>query len=619
MKRIALLAIVVCLGQFDDGSLMAAVTLTTLHVFRDNDGNAPQAALVLGANGNFYGTTAAGGTGTNCIGGCGTVFEITPGGMFTSLHSFTNYDGSDPRAGLVQASDGNLYGTTAGGGMFGPGGLGTVFRITPGGVVTTIHSFGLGNDGISPESDLIEADDGYLYGTTASGGATGSGTVFRISTNGVFTQLNGVNQPAAGVIQASDGNFYGTTQAGGTNSNCSSGCGSVFRITPAGVVTTLHSFDGSDGKEPLDRLVQGSDGNLYGTTSGGLASLNCSSGCGTVFQITTNGVFTPLHAFTGPDGRQPRGGLVEGSDGNFYGTTFYGGAFGVGTVFQMTTNGVVTRLLSFNPSSNAGNPAAGLVKGSDGNLYGTTQAGGGANGLGTVFKLTLQTNASTVSCVVSPASATNMVGTAHTVVATVTSDGVARSGALVDFRVTAGPNLGRSAIATTSASGQGSFTYTGGTTSGTDTIRAISLGATGTATKVWIAPDSVGDGIPDWWRAQYFGGNGTSTNNQSCAACDADGTGQNNLFKYVAGLNPTNSASVFVFSIQDANGQKNLTYGPIAAGRTYAPQFRTNLVSGNWGALTGFGGPTTNNNQVTITDLNATQTTRFYRIGISIP
>ena len=150
--------------------------------------------------------------------------------------------------------------------------------------------------------------------------------------------------------------------------------------------------------------------------------------------------------------------------------------------------------------------------------------------------------------------------------------------------------------------------------------RKILKSATGTATKVWIAPDSVGDGIPDWWRAQYFGGNGTTTNSQSCASCDADGTGQNNLFKYFAGLNPTNAASVFTLGAQNVNGQQlNLIYGPIAAGRTYTPQFRTNLLSGAWAALTGFGGPATNNNQITITDPGATQTSKFYRIGISLP
>ena len=615
--------VIFCLGLLTDGSLMAAVTLTTLHIFNGTNGNAPMAPLVQGTNGNFYGTTEFGGTGTNCSGGCGTVFEVSASGSFTSLHSFTNYDGSAPRGGLVQASDGNLYGTTAAGGFFGPGGLGTVYRITTSGVLTMIYSFDIGGGGIDPEGELIEGSDGNLYGTTSSGGP-GVGSAFRITTNGVMTVLHGLNQPAAGLLQASDGNFYGTTQFGGTNTNCMYGCGSVFKITPNGVMTTLHSFDGSDGKEPLAGLVEGSDGNLYGTTSGGpFAALNCSGGCGTVFMITTNGDFTNLHAFVGTDGRLPRGGLVQGSDGNFYGTASYGGASGVGTVFQITTNGTLTRLVSFGATTGA-YPSAGLVQGSDGDFYGTTQTGGGTNnGLGTVYKFTLQTNASaTFSCVLAPARATNMVGAVYTVIATVTSNGVARSGALVVFNVTAGPNVGQGGTATTSASGQASFSYTGNTAPGIDTLRASSLGAIDTATNVWIAPDSVGDGIADWWRVQYFGGNGTTTNSQSCATCDADGTGQNNLFKYVAGLNPTNPASVFVLSVQNVNGQptrRSLIYSPIAAGRTYAPQFRTNPTSGTWAALTGFSGPTINGNQATLTDRSASQTTKFYRIGISLP
>jgi len=160
-------------------------------------------------------------------------------------------------------------------------------------------------------------------------------------------------------------------------------------------------------------------------------------------------------------------------------------------------------------------PVAPLILGPDGAFYGTTQVGGGVNGMGTVFKLTVQTTTATnISCVLSPASATNAVGTVHTV----TSNGVPRSSVLVSFSVTAGPNLGQNGSATTSASGQASFSYTGGTTPGTDTIRAASLGATGTATKVWVAPDSVGDGIPDWWRAQYFGRQ--RHNNQRSILCD---------------------------------------------------------------------------------------------------
>jgi uncharacterized repeat protein (TIGR03803 family) len=153
MKRIVLLAAVVCPGLFAAGGLMAAATLTTLHIFNGTDGNAPVAGLALGTNGNFYGTAEFGGATNGCIDGCGTVFEITPDGAFTLLHSFTNGDGSTPRAGLVQASDGNLYGTTAFGGLF--AGQGTVFRITPSGVLTNLHTF-RNTQGSDVEGTLID-------------------------------------------------------------------------------------------------------------------------------------------------------------------------------------------------------------------------------------------------------------------------------------------------------------------------------------------------------------------------------------------------------------------------------------------------------------------------------
>jgi uncharacterized repeat protein (TIGR03803 family) len=443
------------------------------------------------------------------------------------------------------------------------------------------------------------------------------GTVYRITTNGDLLVLNGVDQPAAGLVLASDGNFYGTTEFGGTSTNCTYGCGTVFRITPGGEVTTLHSFDGTDGKEPVARLVQASDGNLYGTTSGG--QLN---GLGTVFQITTNGDFTTIHTFTGTDGKGPRAELMQASDGNLYGTTFGGGGALFGSVFQITTNGTFTKLISFN-ASNGGNPAAGLVQGSDGALYGTTQGGGSTNGTGTVFKLNIQTNGTTgVSCVLTPATTTNVMGSMLTLVATVTSNNVPRAGAMVTFSVGVGPNRGKGGTATTAASGQATFTYTGALIAGTDTIHAASLGAGANATAVWIAVDSVGDGVPDAWRANYFGGNGTTTNAQSCAACDADGTGQNNFFKYVAGLNPTNPASVFVLNVRSVNaqsGQTKLLYGPNISPRTYTPQFSTNLANGTWTKLTGFSSTVTNTDQFIITDSKASQAARFYRIVISIP
>ncbi|HXI85210.1 MAG TPA: choice-of-anchor tandem repeat GloVer-containing protein [Verrucomicrobiae bacterium] len=482
MKRVALLAIVVGLGlSVVAGDLLAAVTLTTLHTFTGADGDAPVAGLALGTNGNFYGTTEFGGMETNgCVGSCGTLFEISSDGAFTSLHLFNYDDGSAPRGGLVQASDGNLYGTTFDGGACG---LGTAFRITASGVLTTISPPDPGSCcAIGSNAKLVQTSDGNLYGTGGAG-------VFQIATNGVCTALN-VELPEstpAGLIQGSDGNLYGTTQFGGTSSNCSSGCGTVFKMTTNGVLTILHSFDGSDGQQPLGDLVEGNDGNFYGTTSGSvLGALNCTNGCGTVFQITPDGVFTNLHAFTGPEGKLPKAGLALGSDSNFYGTASSGGAFGVGTVFQITTNGDLTKLVSFN-ALNGGDPVARLLLGPDGAFYGTTEVGGsGTNALGTVFKLTISTNSSvTISCVLSPALATNTVNTPNTVVATVTSNGVAKSGLHVNFSVL-GANAGQTGSATTSAGGLGTFTYTG-TIAGTDAIRAIAGGATGTATKVWIA------------------------------------------------------------------------------------------------------------------------------------
>ena len=336
------------------------------------------------------------------------------------------------------------------------------------------------------------------------------------------------------MIQASDGNLYGTTEFGGTNSNCPSGCGSIFKMTLDGALTTLHSFDGTNGRGPQAALVQGPDGNLYGTTSGGgLALGGCANGCGTIFQITTDGVFTNLHSFSGTDGRQPRRGLTLGRDGILYGTAFSGGS-SFGTIFQITTNGVFTRLLAFN-ASNGGGPEGTLLEGKeDGVFYGTTEVGGDIGGRGTIYKLTISTNTSGTGSLVtlSPPLMTNILGASYTVIAMVTSNDVPRNGAVVNFSIISGPNVGKTRSTFTIA-GQASFTYTGTNGPGTDIIRAASIGANATATNIWLAADTVGDGIPDWWRAQYFGGEGTTTNNQSCAFCDADDSGQNNYFKYI--------------------------------------------------------------------------------------
>jgi len=257
-----------------------------------------------------------------------------------------------------------------------------------------LYSFTGGGDGSNPNAGLVQASDGNLYGTTYNGGTIGVGTVFRITTNGAYTSLysfsgnvyggtDGGNPYYGSLVQASDGNLYGTTEEGGTN-----GDGTVFQITTNGAEAVLYSFTGgNDGRYAFGGLVQASDGNLYGTTGNG-----GTNGYGTVFRMTINGALTSLYSFTGGnDGGNPLAGLVQASDGNLYGTTFYGGntnlnGYGYGTVFRITTNGVETVLYSFTGEGDGGNPVAGLVQASDGKLYGTTEYGG-TNGYGTIFAL----------------------------------------------------------------------------------------------------------------------------------------------------------------------------------------------------------------------------------------
>jgi uncharacterized repeat protein (TIGR03803 family) len=362
---------------------VSAQTVTTLHSFNGADGQLPYAALVQGSDGNFYGTTAAGGAHYK-----GTVFKIDSAGNLTTLHSFSGFplDGAAPVAGLVQGSDGNFYGTTASGGMFYQG---TVFRMTPAGVLTVLHSFnGFLGDGAIPTAGLVQGSDGNLYGTTAAGGAHYKGTVFKVTSMGVLTTLHSFGDasgdglgPTAGLVQGSDGNFYGTTASGGASFQ-----GTVFKITPAGALTVLHSFSSSpnEGAAPVAGLVQGGDGNFYGTTAIGGMHYQ-----GTVFKIDSTGNLTTLHSFSGSpsEGAGPVAGLVLGSDGNFYGTTAAGGTHYQGTVFKIDSTGNLTTLHSFSGSPTEGTgPVAGLVLGSDGKFYGTT-ALGGAHAVGTVFNL----------------------------------------------------------------------------------------------------------------------------------------------------------------------------------------------------------------------------------------
>ena len=367
-----------------------AQTFTTLVNFNGTNGSLPQyMSLVQGTDGNLYGTTGSGGPITSGIGvdygGQGTIFKMTPAGALTTLYTFDpNTEattGGVPEAGLIQASDGNFYGTT-----FGVAYYGSVFKITPGGTFTTLHVFN-NTDGAAPMAPLVQGTDGNFYGTTSGqGAASGAGTVFRITPSGELTTLyrfcaqsgcSDGNVPEGGLILAKDGNLYGTTLWGGTNAT-----GAIYKITPAGQLTTLYSFGLSGGAEPMGNLVQGEDGNFYGTTS-----LNNVEGvpqvAGTVFKMTPAGSVTTLYTFSGM--AAPNAGLIQASDGNFYGTTAYGGTNGYGSIFEITPAGVLTTLHSFDSSAGDGvTPLSGLVQASDGKLYGTTSSNATASN-GTVF------------------------------------------------------------------------------------------------------------------------------------------------------------------------------------------------------------------------------------------
>ncbi len=378
------------------GSVTAAVTSVNLQcstyaegvVYSFNslpDGQYPVASLIQGTDGNFYGTTSEGGSGSG-----GTVYQVTPGGIEKILHNFgAGSDGLFPYYGapIIQGADGYLYGTTEDGGLNGygmifkistdgltyidlhdfsggnsdgrygftgliqgpdgtlfgmtyaggPADLGTIYKLSPDGSgYTLVHSFaGNPTDGDGPYSNALtyNPNDGYIYGTTNGGGANSAGAFFKFKADGTgYTMVSSfqggavVNGPYSGLLLGQDGNFYGTTYDNGLN-----GYGTVYKVTPAGTITDLYDFTGgSDGGELwASNLVQGSDGNIYG-----VAPYDGANSGGVLFKITPTGTYTLLHAFgAGADGSQPFG-LILGNDGFFYGVTYEGGANGYGTVFR---------------------------------------------------------------------------------------------------------------------------------------------------------------------------------------------------------------------------------------------------------------------------------------------
>jgi uncharacterized repeat protein (TIGR03803 family) len=374
LARLGLLLWVTMLPTFSSRAL------TTLYSFTNGfDGSQPYAGLALGRDGNFYGTCFDGGTND-----LGSVFKITPGGALTPLYSFSFIDGETPTAGLVQGTDGNFYGTTFEGGSNLD--YGTVFQISSNGAFNSLYSFTNGIDGANPYAGLAQGANGAFYGTTVNGGSNHNGAVFEITATGTFTPLysftNGMDgsQPRAALTLANDGLFYGTTYVGGSNND-----GVLFQFTPAGALTPLHSFiSASDGANPLGQLAATTHGTLYGVAyDGGI------HGDGTVFNISIGGTFNVLYAFTGGiDGANPGAGLALGSDGNFYGTTYAGGNDGHGGIFKITPQGALTPLYLFSGGNDGSASYATLAQGNDGDFYGTTQFGGAHND-GVVFKINL--------------------------------------------------------------------------------------------------------------------------------------------------------------------------------------------------------------------------------------
>ena len=377
-----------------------AQTFKTLVIFDGANGSDPlNMSMVQGVDGSFYGTTNQGGA--NGGTGLGTVFKMTPGGKLTTVYTFCVHqctDGSLPFAGLVLSTDGNFYGTTTLGGV---NKFGTVFKLTPRGKLTTLYSFcALTNcaDGSEPLVGLTEATDGDFYGTTWVGGTNGAGTVFKITPRGKLTTLysfcaqtncpDGAN-PSAGLFQAANGEFYGTTSYGGANQ-----AGTVFRMSRAGTLTNVYTFcpqrPCTDGYEPQGTLIQ-AHGNFYGTTFYGGANNE-----GTVFKVTPEGVLTVMYSFcaqTGcADGSNPAAGVIQANNGNFYGTSSAGvtrgSNHGYGTVFEITAEGTLTTLHTFDYYNDGAGPLGGLLQATNGTLYGTTPIGG-ADFNGTIFRLSV--------------------------------------------------------------------------------------------------------------------------------------------------------------------------------------------------------------------------------------
>lgn len=368
-----------------------AQTYTALYEFgaKTGDPESPQYSGIItqGRDGNLYST--APNTPLGACSYCGAAFSISPSGVLKVYDFKPSGMGYTPFSGVSLGSDGNFYGTTKAGGTFN---WGTIFRVTSSGTLATLYNFGTCKspcvDGYIPNSPPVQGADGNFYGTTPhSADGTNDGIAYQITSAGkykilhVFSLSSGGYNPDAPFIQGTDGSFYGTTALGGKSlsSTCvaafsSFSCGTIFKMTATGHVTFVHEFVQTDGAGPIGPVTQASDGNFYGTTlEGGAKKL------GVVFKMTSKGVLTVLHGFTGTDGQNPDGGVVQASDGNFYGTTSGGGTLGHGTIFKVTSAGKFSVLYNFDNTHGA-TPEVTLVQHTNGILYGDTFNGGPQGG-----------------------------------------------------------------------------------------------------------------------------------------------------------------------------------------------------------------------------------------------
>jgi len=361
-----------------DQTFSTGATFVVLYNFTgDADGKNPRGLSAPGSDGCFYGVTTQGGAD-----GVGTAYKISPTGALTPLYAFQNQYGAylandvSPDGFLTKGVDGDFYGVTKTGG---PQHMGTVFRLTPEGELTTLYRFG-GTDGSSP-GRVMQASDLCLYGVTQTGGQFDKGTVYKIAADGTFTVLHSFNgadgsNPYGQLVQGNDGLFYGTTVGGGYN-----GGGTVFTVDPNGVFNTLHLFSIGEGTHPSAGLLLGSDGNFYGVAADGGSNPDK----GTMFTVTPDGTLTVLHSFNGADGATPTG-LVNGNDGYFYGAT----ESGRGVLFRASADGNGFSVIHAFNGSDGDTPDGGLTLGLGGNIYGTTNSGG-SSGDGTVFRVTIST------------------------------------------------------------------------------------------------------------------------------------------------------------------------------------------------------------------------------------